>query len=957
MLRPKEPRNLQVDARASASLLAVVYWSVVAWALEPQARARASPSASSPRSSSCSRWRYPARRPRARPARHAPSWLQAHVYLGVVAFVCRAASTPGFALAATGALGWCAARCSRAWTTASGLLGVWLQKWIPAALAEGLQVEALYERIPELVERLLGGSGRAWWRTRATCSTRFYRQEVRDALAQRRAVVGLSSSTCGAAASARSSRSGAWRGSWTQRGQGEGRGPHEHLHREAGAGRAVQPAGRAAPLAVAARAARGPADGAPRRPRLRLDLVLMARGVQLGHAGAQPRTTRRCAPKWGFLGPALVLGAGRPRRCCSCSGRRAARGRVAPGAVTSPHAPFEAALRGVPHAARGRRRRALPALPRPVGRRAAHERGPRPLRQRRPEEGGGGAEPWTARGCHVDHRGRGARLAAVDQRQCDAAATSGASSGHPEFAVLRENARDEPRHPVPARASTCAELAKQNVAEKDSCVQAATSPPARAATCSRSPSTATAPPATRRTARWAVEPIPLADVVAPEPLMARGQVNFSLEEFEDEPRPHREDGRCATRTTGSCSTCGKLRRRAGRRGLRRRARRAPGAREASSRGGWPSPRRSPASTRRRSRRGRPRSRRRSRGSKRASPARRRRRRRPPAARSAATRSCAAAAATGDAAAAADAVAAARGAARAPGRRPGQPPLPLADEPRRGGRRSSALLDAVEAADPALQDARRGPAAAADGARPGRARGRAAGARAGPARAPSGARARRAGAAAGGSAPAVGGAAGGRAARDPGRARRSPSAAPRASGRRAPSAPPSPRARRERAARGAGRADRGLPEVPLVDGPAPACPCAPRPVLVRARFVHAPHLLQADCARCHAGDREEQGSRRDLNFSGVAELPRVPPPARRAARTACPATATIREALLLMNGQLLCRMRAGVTLSFKLREEEAVLGRDQASRSRCPSKASRAGTPGSPGTARATGSRT
>jgi len=61
-------------------------------------------------------------------------------------------SWPGF----WAGLGWLLLLLSL-WTTASGLFGVWLQKWIPAAMAGGLQVEALYERIPELVEGLVPG--------------------------------------------------------------------------------------------------------------------------------------------------------------------------------------------------------------------------------------------------------------------------------------------------------------------------------------------------------------------------------------------------------------------------------------------------------------------------------------------------------------------------------------------------------------------------------------------------------------------------------------------------------------------------------------------------------------------------------------------------------------------------------------------------------------------------------
>lgn len=44
--------------------------------------------------------------------------------------------------------------------------------------------------------------------------------------------------------------------------------------------------------------------------------------------------------------------------------------------------------------------------------------------------------------------------------------------------------------------------------------------------------------------------------------------------------------------------------------------------------------------------------------------------------------------------------------------------------------------------------------------------------------------------------------------------------------------------------------------------------AARPVLVRSTFVHAPHLLQADCSRCHAGVEKSKLSK-DLNFRGIA----------------------------------------------------------------------------------------
>jgi hypothetical protein len=43
--------------------------------------------------------------------------------------------------------------------------------------------------------------------------------------------------------------------------------------------------------------------------------------------------------------------------------------------------------------------------------------------------------------------------------------------------------------------------------------------------------------------------------------------------------------------------------------------------------------------------------------------------------------------------------------------------------------------------------------------------------------------------------------------------------------------------------------------------------AARPVLARARFIHEPHLIQADCAKCHPGIEASKVSK-DLNFNGI-----------------------------------------------------------------------------------------
>jgi hypothetical protein len=59
----------------------------------------------------------------------------------------------------SGALTWALLALS-AWTVASGLVGLTLQRWVPQVLASGLSVEVLYQRAPELVEGLRRRSAR-----------------------------------------------------------------------------------------------------------------------------------------------------------------------------------------------------------------------------------------------------------------------------------------------------------------------------------------------------------------------------------------------------------------------------------------------------------------------------------------------------------------------------------------------------------------------------------------------------------------------------------------------------------------------------------------------------------------------------------------------------------------------------------------------------------------------------
>jgi hypothetical protein len=122
---------------------------------------------------------YPFRRPRARPLGTARAWLQAHVYLGSLAFLAVLAHA-GFNWP-HGFIGWALLLLSF-WVTITGLVGVLLQKWIPSAMAEGLRVEALFERIPALAgglrdeaDLLMEGASEGL--------EQFYRNEVRESLA------------------------------------------------------------------------------------------------------------------------------------------------------------------------------------------------------------------------------------------------------------------------------------------------------------------------------------------------------------------------------------------------------------------------------------------------------------------------------------------------------------------------------------------------------------------------------------------------------------------------------------------------------------------------------------------------------------------------------------------------------------------------------------------------------
>ena len=83
----------------------------------------------------------------------AKRWLQFHLYGGALACLFTLIHI-GFVLP-HGQFGWWLFGLTL-WTTLTGLVGVWFQKWIPTLMASQLSVEALYERIPEMADRLQG---------------------------------------------------------------------------------------------------------------------------------------------------------------------------------------------------------------------------------------------------------------------------------------------------------------------------------------------------------------------------------------------------------------------------------------------------------------------------------------------------------------------------------------------------------------------------------------------------------------------------------------------------------------------------------------------------------------------------------------------------------------------------------------------------------------------------------
>jgi hypothetical protein len=171
-LLPKRPRNLLLTASACLALLVAAAWMRQRMPLHP---GRGFGLACGVVAALI--YLLGAAHPLRKRFRRIPSlvFLQAHIYLGLFALVAVLVHS-GFRWPQPG-LGASLLALS-VWTSLTGGLGVALQKWIPARLADGVRLEVLFERIPELREKLLAEAD-ACTTGAGEVLTRFYRRELR----------------------------------------------------------------------------------------------------------------------------------------------------------------------------------------------------------------------------------------------------------------------------------------------------------------------------------------------------------------------------------------------------------------------------------------------------------------------------------------------------------------------------------------------------------------------------------------------------------------------------------------------------------------------------------------------------------------------------------------------------------------------------------------------------------
>jgi hypothetical protein len=176
-LRPKSPKNLRLTLIVAASFLFAWGLGAYLWPWSPK-RGLGLAFGIFAALAFVFEMLYPTRRPRARPLGTARAWIQAHVYVGALAMLAVLIHAGGLP---HGGFGWWLFGLSF-WTTLSGLAGVWFQKTLPPALAEGLRVEALFERIPDLVDQLVEEADNLLVEV-SDVLDRFYQRELRPSLA------------------------------------------------------------------------------------------------------------------------------------------------------------------------------------------------------------------------------------------------------------------------------------------------------------------------------------------------------------------------------------------------------------------------------------------------------------------------------------------------------------------------------------------------------------------------------------------------------------------------------------------------------------------------------------------------------------------------------------------------------------------------------------------------------
>lgn len=255
----------------------------------------------------------------------------------------------------------------------------------------------------------------------------------------------------------------------------------------------------------------------------------MARNVHSGTPGRSDHYPP-LRGRWAFLAPALIVGGG-IAVLLLLAFVVGYRGPVAPGSVISQHANFEARCAEC-HTARAR----VPDVrcqrchdPSGAGRltNATHVLfGSGDLKK------AGAAPQVDCARCHVDHRGRSTALRRVDEGHCTDCHFRSFSK-HPEFAVVRNKSKEEPgilfthdRHVVKEY------VEKEKLSLKDSCLKChEPSPKGRdlekvnferhCASCHGKGGSV-----------GSMDPIPAAELLAPDVVAAKGSVNFKVDEFE-----------------------------------------------------------------------------------------------------------------------------------------------------------------------------------------------------------------------------------------------------------------------------------------------------------------------------------------------------------------------------------------------------------------------------------------